>query len=190
MDTWRFKTPTGFGIQQVGGCYRTWWRHNMEKLSVLLALCESNPSVTGGLPHTRPAMRSFDVSNDVCLNITVEDTFEILVNSDALTLIWRHCNAVALLSLLNIWYWLENLGFILYLLRCYRHSIIYFIMTSSNGKKIRVTGSLWMEFSGHRRIPLTKASDAELWFFFFDLRPNKRLKNNRDAGDLKHDCAH
>ena len=30
-------------------------------------------------------------------------------------------------------------------------------------------------FSGHRWIPLTKASDAELWFFFFDLRLNKRL---------------
>ena len=27
----------------------------------------------------------------------------------------------------------------------------------------------------HRWIPLTKACDAELWFFFFDLRMNKRL---------------
>ena len=35
-------------------------------------------------------------------------------------------------------------------------------MTSSNGTIFRVTGPLWGEFTGHRWIPLTKASDAEL----------------------------
>ena len=34
----------------------------------------------------------------------------------------------------------------------------------------------------------TKASDAEL-FFFFDLRTNGWV-NNREAGDLRHHCAH
>ena len=47
-------------------------------------------------------------------------------------------------------------------------------MTSSNGKIFRVTGPLCGEFTGHRWIPHTKASDAELWFFFY-LRLNKRL---------------
>ena len=28
----------------------TWWRHQMETFSALLALCEGNPPVTGGLP--------------------------------------------------------------------------------------------------------------------------------------------
>ena len=37
--------------------------------------------------------------------------------------------------------------------------------TSSNGNIFRVTGPLWREFTSHRRIPLTKASDAELWWF-------------------------
>ena len=37
-----------------------------------------------------------------------------------------------------------------------------------------VTGPLGGEFTGHWWIPLTKASDAEL-FLFFDLRLNKRL---------------
>ena len=37
------------------------------------------------------------------------------------------------------------------------------MMTSSNGDIFRVTGPLWGEFTGHRWIPLTKASDAELW---------------------------
>ena len=41
-------------------------------------------------------------------------------------------------------------------------------------KHFRVTGLLCGEFTGHRWIPITMASDAELWFFF-NLRPNKRL---------------
>ena len=48
------------------------------------------------------------------------------------------------------------------------------MMTSSNGNIFRVTGPLCGEFTGHRWIPLTKASDVELWCFF-DLRLNKRL---------------
>ena len=43
------------------------------------------------------------------------------------------------------------------------------MMTSSNGNLFRVTGP----YCGHRWIPLTKASDAELWCFLW--RPNKRL---------------
>ena len=46
--------------------------------------------------------------------------------------------------------------------------------TSSNGNTFRVTGPLCGEFTGHRWIPLTKVSDAELWYFF-DLCLNKRL---------------
>ena len=45
------------------------------------------------------------------------------------------------------------------------------------------------EFTGHRWIPFTKASDAEL-YCFFDLCLNKRLRNNREAGDLRHHHAH
>ena len=47
------------------------------------------------------------------------------------------------------------------------------MMTSSNGNIYRVTGHLCGEFTGHRWIPRTKASDAELWCF--DLRLNERL---------------
>ena len=36
------------------------------------------------------------------------------------------------------------------------------MMTSSSGKIFRETGPLWGEFTGHRRIPFTKASGAEL----------------------------
>ena len=49
----------------------------------------------------------------------------------------------------------------------------HIMMTSSNGNIFRVTGHLCGEFTGTRWIPLTKASDAEL--FFFDLWLYKRL---------------
>ena len=47
------------------------------------------------------------------------------------------------------------------------------MMTSSNGNIFRVTGHLCGEFTGTRWILRTKASDAELWFYY--LRPNKLL---------------
>ena len=42
-----------------------------------------------------------------------------------------------------------------------------YTMTSSNGNIFRVTGPLCGEFTGHRWIPITKASDAELWCFLW-----------------------
>ena len=39
------------------------------------------------------------------------------------------------------------------------------MITLWNGNIFRVTGHLCGEFTGHRWIPLTKASDAELWCF-------------------------
>ena len=41
------------------------------------------------------------------------------------------------------------------------------MLTSSNGKIFRVTGHLCGEFTGHRWIPHTKASDAELQCFLW-----------------------
>ena len=44
---------------------------------------------------------------------------------------------------------------------------MFSMMTSSNGYIFRVTGHLCGEFTGHRWIPRTKASDAELWCFLW-----------------------
>ena len=46
----------------------TWWRHQMGTFSMLLALCEGNPPVTGGFPSQRPVSWSFDVFFDLCLS--------------------------------------------------------------------------------------------------------------------------
>ena len=52
--------------------------------------------------------------------------------------------------------------------------LLVFMMTSLNGNIFCGTGPLCGEFTGHWWFPLTKASDADLWCFFY-LRPNKRL---------------
>ena len=46
----------------------TWWWHQMETFSVLLAICTGNSPVTGEFPAQRPVMRSFDVFFDLHLN--------------------------------------------------------------------------------------------------------------------------
>ena len=46
-----------------------------------------------------------------------------------------------------------------------------------------------VEFTGHRRIPLTKVSDAE-FDVFFDLRLNNGWVNNREAGEWGRHRAH
>ena len=57
-------------------------------------------------------------------------------------------------------------------------SIHISMMTSSNGNIFRVTRHLCGEFTGHRWIPRTKASDAQ-FDIFFDLRLNEWLSKQR-----------
>ena len=38
------------GWREEVGIVQTWWRHDVETLVALLALCEGNPSATGGFP--------------------------------------------------------------------------------------------------------------------------------------------
>ena len=62
-------------------------------------------------------------------------------------------------------------------------------MTPSNRNIFRVTGPLCGEFTGHRWIPLTKASDAELWCFLIFAWINAWV-NHREAGDSRRHHAH
>ena len=61
---------------------------------------------------------------------------------------------------------------------------------SSNGNIFRVTGPLCGEFTGHRWIPLTKASDAELWCFLWSVPWINGWVSNREADDLRRHLAH
>ena len=52
---WRIRSPWIF----------TWWRHQMETFSALLAICAANSPVPGEFPAQRPVTRSFDVFFDL-----------------------------------------------------------------------------------------------------------------------------
>ena len=47
---------------------RSWWRHQMETFSALLAICVGNSPVAGEFPTQRPVTRCFDVLFDLRLN--------------------------------------------------------------------------------------------------------------------------
>ena len=64
----------------------TWWRHPMETLSASLVICAGNSPVTGEFPSQMPVTRNFDVFFDIRLN-------KRLVICDAISPLWRHCNA-------------------------------------------------------------------------------------------------
>ena len=43
----------------------SWWRHQIETFSALLAICAGNSPVPGEFPTQRPVTRSFDVYFDL-----------------------------------------------------------------------------------------------------------------------------
>ena len=65
-----------------------------------------------------------------------------------------------------------------------------FMMTSSKGNIFRVTGPSRREFTGHRWIPCTKASVAELWWFLWSAPWINSWVNNCEACYLRRYRAH
>ena len=70
----------------------SWWRHQMETFSALLAICAGNSPVPGEFPAQRSVTRSFDVFFDLRLNKRLSKQswgwwFETLLRS-----LWRHRN--------------------------------------------------------------------------------------------------
>ena len=70
----------------------SWWRHQMETFSALLALCAGNSPVPGEFPAQRPVTRSFDVFFDLRPNKRLSKHsrgwwFETLSSP-----LWRHRN--------------------------------------------------------------------------------------------------
>ena len=69
----------------------TWWRHQMETFSVLMAICAGYSPVPGEFPTQRSVARSFDVYFDLRRNKRISKQsggwwFETLSWS-----LWRHC---------------------------------------------------------------------------------------------------
>ena len=70
----------------------TWWRHQMETFSALLAICAGNSPVTGEVPAQRPVTRSFDVFFDLRLNKPLnKQSWGWWFEAPSRPL-WRHCN--------------------------------------------------------------------------------------------------
>ena len=77
----------------IGLMLRTWWRHQMEKFSALLALCAGNSPVAGEFPAQRSVTRSFDVFYDLRLNKRLSKHSWGWWFETPSRPLWRHCNA-------------------------------------------------------------------------------------------------
>ena len=70
-----------------------WWRHQMETISALLAICAGNSPVTGEFSTQRPVTRSFDIFFDLRLNKRLSKLWWGLWVETPSRPLWRCCNA-------------------------------------------------------------------------------------------------
>ena len=70
----------------------TWWRHQMETFSALLAICAGNSPVTGGSPTQKPVTRSFDGFFDLRLNKRLSKQTWVWLYETPSRSLWCHCN--------------------------------------------------------------------------------------------------
>ena len=77
----------------------TWWRHQMETFSALLAFCTGNPLVTGEFPAQRPVTRSFEVFFGLRLNERLSKQSWGWWFETPSRPLWRHCNGIKYLGL-------------------------------------------------------------------------------------------
>ena len=70
----------------------SWWRHQMEIFSSLLALCVGNSPVPGEFPIQRPVTQSFDVFCDLRLNKRLGKQSRRWWFETPSCSLWRHCN--------------------------------------------------------------------------------------------------
>ena len=70
----------------------TWWRHQMETFSALLAICAGNSPVPGEFPPQRPVTRSFDVFFDLRPNKRLSKQWWGWWFETPSSPLWRHFN--------------------------------------------------------------------------------------------------
>ena len=152
------------------GLRATWKRYNMETLSSSLVFYEWNPPDTNGFLRKWPVMQSF-----LCLLYCYHEStavgclrFKTPWRPYDVTVLWevggkqnmREMGQCCFFSNYSTNLKDKNRG-------VPQATYLLSIMTSSNGNISRVTGPLCREFRGHRWIPRTRASDAELWCFLW-----------------------
>ena len=70
----------------------SWWHHQMETFSALLAFCRGNSPVTGEFPPQKPLIQSFDVLFYLRLNKRLSQHSRHQWFEMPSRLLWRHCN--------------------------------------------------------------------------------------------------
>ena len=86
-------TETRFLTRNDWTTISTWWRHQMETISVLLAFCAGNSPATGESPAQRQVTRSFDVFFYLRLNKRLsKQSWDWWFETPSRAL-YRHCNA-------------------------------------------------------------------------------------------------
>ena len=100
---WDFNTQHNIEGKRKGQCLawtrdtkqwsHTWWRHQMETFTALLARCEGNPSVTGGFPSQRPVTRSFCVFFGLRMKKRLSKQSRRRWFQTPFCSLCRHCNA-------------------------------------------------------------------------------------------------
>ena len=73
----------------------TWWRHQMEAFSALLAICAGSSPGPGEFHAQRPVTRSFDVFFDLSLNKRLSKQWRGWWFETQSRPLWRHCNDCA-----------------------------------------------------------------------------------------------
>ena len=96
MEVW---SPSIWGwvtvaTRDVAGLNSSWWRHQMETFSALLAICAGNSPVTGEFSAQRPVTRSFDVFFDPHLNKRLSNQSWGWWFETPSCPLWRHNNDV------------------------------------------------------------------------------------------------
>ena len=72
--------------------FSSWWRHQMETNSVLLAICAGNSPVPGEFPTQRPVARSFDILFELGPNKRLSKQWWGFWFETPSRTLWRHCN--------------------------------------------------------------------------------------------------
>ena len=86
------------GVQRIVTCHNesifhnTWWRHQMETFSALLAICVGNSPVPGEFPTQRPVTQSFDVFFALRLNKRLSKQWWVWWFETLSHPLWRHRN--------------------------------------------------------------------------------------------------
>ena len=73
----------------------SWWRHQMETFSALLAICAGNSLFPGEFPSQRPVTRSFDVFFDLRQNKRLSTQWWGWWFEMPICPLWRHCNVTS-----------------------------------------------------------------------------------------------